>query len=681
MIQVRCPGCGYLQSLSEERFLSITDDFLDCPHCHERVPKEWAPVTGESVPEEARHKMLAFSRRILNGGEITLEIVHALESQVRRYGPIQDSAKALGLGYTCLGEKNKAEELWQRARKEAPYDAEVLHSLLDVFFSREKFTQAIDVGRTLLDTLGPRADDEDVGRLALAYIAENKIEEAEKLLEDSNLDPRNSFVKQARKRLNKTAGGGLRSLFGESNPLHRLFGGSGKEGLKSITHKAGNLIRRSGEPQSAVSKPVHESVELKAGIAVLEYWIYTPDTSTPQWDDIQRLLGDSISEKAEREHTFDLLETLVEENDLTIDYILRSEGNELFDYPEELIPQNAGEFSEEDKRSLLEARMIVRLRLSVDDPAGIDYVFFMMRFAEAVRSLTGGVVQDAVSHALWGMEEWKQRAASPREAIVDAHIRCDLLDEGGLVWIHTHGIQKFGFPELEMEGIPSDSASAGRALILTVAETLIRSRERGRGIHWPMPVSGTSVMLTMEALPKDDEEHFPIGSLKITPCIDGDGLPDQETLKRILSDLQSRPAPHAAIARRSEPSSAQGVTTGPRLSARKAALQEKLLKAHRQARESLEVFKKSFQQTRHSGGAVHAVKIGFPAQGGVHEWMWVSLDAWRGRSLVGYLENTPVLRKDLVKGSRVQISEGEIFDWVITRAGTVIDGAYTEEIL
>ena len=60
--------------------------------------------------------------------------------------------------------------------------------------------------------------------------------------------------------------------------------------------------------------------------------------------------------------------------------------------------------------------------------------------------------------------------------------------------------------------------------------------------------------------------------------------------------------------------------------------------------------------------------------------MWVSLVAWRGQFLVGCLENTPVLRKDLHKGSRVEVSEGEVFDWVISESGEVVEGAYTEQI-
>jgi len=50
----------------------------------------------------------------------------------------------------------------------------------------------------------------------------------------------------------------------------------------------------------------------------------------------------------------------------------------------------------------------------------------------------------------------------------------------------------------------------------------------------------------------------------------------------------------------------------------------------------------------------------------------------RENSLEGRLENVPVLRKDLQKGSTVRISEADIFDWVITRGGEVLKGAFTE---
>ncbi len=60
--------------------------------------------------------------------------------------------------------------------------------------------------------------------------------------------------------------------------------------------------------------------------------------------------------------------------------------------------------------------------------------------------------------------------------------------------------------------------------------------------------------------------------------------------------------------------------------------------------------------------------------------MWVSLDAWKGKSIEGSLENAPLLRKDLCKGTKIRISEAEIFDWVITQGNEILVGGFTEHI-
>ncbi len=202
MIQIRCKGCGYLQTLSEERFLAINDDFLICPHCNEKVPKQWSYTSTETVPEEAQHKMMAFSRRILNGGEITREVVYALEAQVRRYGHSPESVKALGIGYTYLGEKKKAEEFLVMAHQNDPSDLSVLHCLLEMCVEEEKFLDAVSYGETLLRSAGSQIQDEDVALLALAYNGAGRSDEAKELLQKyNNLDNRNPNCKRATQKI------------------------------------------------------------------------------------------------------------------------------------------------------------------------------------------------------------------------------------------------------------------------------------------------------------------------------------------------------------------------------------------------------------------------------------------------------------------------------------------------
>lgn len=414
--------------------------------------------------------------------------------------------------------------------------------------------------------------------------------------------------------------------------------------------------------------------------ALMEYWIYAPGSAIPRWEDIQDQLAKQHTHKGERERAFNSLESMLEKNNLTIDYVLKQDAKELFDYPEDLIPLNSRDLDDNDRRNLADAKMIVRLQLTLPDLPHTGYLTFMVMFVEAVRRLTGGLVQDAVSHTLWGTAQWQTHFQEPLENLMDSEVQFELLDESGSVWIHTHGMQKFGLPEMEMEGVPADLAPSARAMMVLVGETLIGGARKMLNFEAPLNIPNTPFFFRVEVRPRDEENHFPVGSLKILPYMSDYDPQSPAAIKHVLTMLHLKVASHCKSGRKTESPSATAPTE---ISTNTVAaeLREKLLKAHKKARTDLPIFKKSFQQANGSHRHVYAVKVGFPAQGGAYEWMWVSLVAWRGQFLVGRLENTPVLRKDLQKGSRVQVSEGEVFDWVISESGEIVEGAYTEEIV
>ncbi len=723
MVQVRCPECGYLQTLSEERFLTISEDFLNCPHCHARVPKEWGPAQGEAVPDEIRHKMLAFSRRILNSGEVVREVVYALEALVRHHGPTEESNKALGVGYAALGETKKAEEFLGEARKEIPGDAEVLHTLLGVLVASGKFEDAVEVGLALIELLGERVEDEDVARLATVLLRLERTDDAKALMDSyPSLNARNPLVKQARRELNRRRGKTLGAMFRENNPFQRWFGRGRKAQERSLTRRLESEPRprrkaassQSGEaagtPEKRVKDKETRSSEAMATFpSIMEYWIYAPDTAVPEWEDVRKNLAQHYVRKSERERTFTFLESVITSNALTIDYILREEATELFDYPDELIPHNSRELSREDLETLMKAKMIVRARLSQNTLTGRESIVFMVRFVEALRSLNNGVVQDAVSHTLWGTEQWKRGVENPRKNIMERQLQWEILDEGGRVWIHTHGMLKFGLPDLEMDGFPAEAAGTGRKLTIMAAERLVQQRGRGLSLGCPIVLPGTPFAFAAEVHPRDEEGHFPAGSLAILPHVAGHDPKGADAISEILEVLRSPESSRSAAGEQSitqaeEPPEAAPVenrdletgvvefteheafTEEPAAETllpdtETDALRARLLDAHEKALKELKAFRKSFQRGKRADDDIHAVKVGFPAQNGSYEWMWVSLDAWRGKSIVGFLENVPELRTDLEKGMRVQITEGEIFDWVISREGEVLNGAYTENVL
>lgn len=693
MIQVRCPECGFLQTISEERFLALPSNFLTCPHCHAQVPKEWQPADSENIPEEARHKMLAFSRRILNGGDVNRDMVYALESLVRHHGPLENTSKALGIGYARLGEIKKAEEFLTLARNEAPEDREVLSSFLQVRLEEQDFDEAVAVGQALIEASAGAVHDEDIARLALALVGADRRSEARALVSSyPGLDQRNPLVKEAKRQLNRTGKLTIRSILSRWTSLNRVIRGECDEEASLPSAHA----RRSQEPQAAFDgsavetsfKPAH-SDEPDAAAAnrlgrrfqtMVEYWIYAPGEIAPRWESIIDRVGARELSPREKPSWAEMLQALLEKKELSVDYLSRTQAPALFEYPEDLLSRNSRELSASDLETLHEARMIARVRLSAAPQPGVAHLNFIVQLIEAIREETGGVVQDAISHVLWGVDAWKRVVGGASTDLASAHLRFEALEDNGSVWVHTHGMAKFGMPDVEMEGVPDEFASTGMKLVNMMARSLIRALENGTlNLQAKFHLEGTPVRLKLRRQPGDDEGHFPAGSLKVFPYVADYDPTSPGTMRHVLRMLAQKPSPESQV---ENPGRGQGRTAAAtRAESRATILRQRLLEAHRRARSEFPVFKKRFQEGGIAPQDVFAVKVGFPFGNNAFEWMWVSLDAWRGGTIVGFLENAPTRRKDLHLGCRVQVGEGEVFDWAIARDGTIVKGAYTERVM
>jgi hypothetical protein len=204
----------------------------------------------------------------------------------------------------------------------------------------------------------------------VALVGIEKVDEAKALLDSyPNLDPRNALVKQARKELKRSAGLGLRSLFLDKSKIQRFLGSAGRDSLKSLTDRAKSFIAppehvaRPAEPEfdflerrKKPQAPEPAVPSVKTIQPLLEYWIYAPGSTIPRWEDIRDQLAKQYSRKGDRERAFNLLESALEKNNLTIDYVLKQDAEDLFNYPEDLIPLNSRDLEDNDRRNLAEAK-------------------------------------------------------------------------------------------------------------------------------------------------------------------------------------------------------------------------------------------------------------------------------------------------------------------------------------
>jgi uncharacterized protein YegJ (DUF2314 family)/tetratricopeptide (TPR) repeat protein len=619
-------------------------------------------------------------------------MVYALESLVGHYGPLEESSKALGIGYLRLGETTKAQRFLLEALRGTPQDPDILRAFFKIRLVEENFEEAVQVGRALINAAEAVPAEEDIAGLALALVGLGKTSEARDLLEaHPGLDRANPLVKRAIRGATRGERQSIRSLLSRFVPLNRVLGRQPKEHQSASTdrrHPGGlpgeDLAQRGQRPLDKYKLDSSRSSAMPAWAtkrfpALLEYWVYAHGPDAPKWESIRDCFARLYADSDQRRQALTELESMLEKKDLTVDHISRRSAKKLFDYPEDLLPRNSKELNEADRATLKDAQIITRVRLVPADTSSPDYLVFMVRLVEAVRQDTEGVVQDAVSHTLWGSEQWTRRIADTSfDGILESHIHFEVLDEGGGIWIHSHGMQKFGLPEIEIDGIPPGFASSGLRMMFMVAETLLAAANKGAlDFRSPLSIENTPFLFNTAISPRDDEEHFPIGSLRILPYLSDYDPHCPNAVKHVLKIFVSKFAGHKRLGKRGWPPSESRSDLEKTGNARQSS-REAMLAAHRKARSELVDFRKSFQERGGSEGHIHAVKVGFPANGGQHEWMWVALDAWRGDSIVGYLENSPTLRQDLQKGCRVMISEGEIFDWVIMDSGSIVKGAYTE---
>ncbi len=691
MVQVRCPECGYLQSLSEERFLSIPEDFLNCPHCHARVPKKWGPCNADNVPDEARHKMSAFAGRILNGGVIAKEVAHALESLIRRYGPFESCYKALGIGYTKLRDFKKAEEFLSLSLEHDGPDTEVDKYRLETLIGLERYLEAKETGFKLLKDA--EASGDDVARTALALLNLEETEQAGELLKSYPIiDTTSPAARQLKRQLAKAAGANFGAKLKQKVNLKRFFGESGKDGLKSLTERAMNLFSSNSEsiPESSGPERDEPKVETFSSTAErkadspgdinpkVEYWIYSPQSEIPKWDDVKRSFGQAISSMPARARAYKLLESLIASNDLNIEYILRSDAEELFDYPEELIRLNSRNFNEEDLELLSHSQMIVRMDLTPSSSWGVESLRLIVSFVEGLRKLTDGIVQDAISHTLWGLDSWLEFTNKPVNEVFEDHLHIEALDEDGNIWMHTHGMLKFGLPDVELEGVPESFKKQGRELLVMAASGLVERKILNKRLSGELSLFHGAISANYLWRPADDEGHFPDGVFSLDIFVSSDDSDRPESLIDALRLVESGDSvrERVPVLQEGAMNRARWGSPTPRLD----DARNRIIEAHRKARERLEDFRMSFEDYSDDEGQVHAVKVGFPATDGKREWMWVSLADWNNGALSGRLENTPVVRTDLYKGCPVEVDESDIFDWAISSDGKIISGAFTETI-
>jgi hypothetical protein len=122
-------------------------------------------------------------------------------------------------------------------------------------------------------------------------------------------------------------------------------------------------------------------------------------------------------------------------------------------------------------RRLEEIRFEVLVEMLDPGPALPAAVLFGTGLADRIASLADGVVHDPEAIRVYGPGGWRVEPPGEEPAPRD-HVTLHVVPDEppGTAWIHTHGLRKFGRPELEVYDVPDELiASAGWSFVDVVS--------------------------------------------------------------------------------------------------------------------------------------------------------------------------------------------------------------------
>jgi hypothetical protein len=164
----------------------------------------------------------------------------------------------------------------------------------------------------------------------------------------------------------------------------------------------------------------------------------------------------------------------------------------------------------DDARTLREGRLALNLRVTVADPAGAAYLGWATRVLLVLLGVTEGAAVDPAAQRCYGRVQLAGlTAATSPTAQVAVHA-----DPWGYeaFWLHTHGVQKMGRPELELVGVPRVFVPEARALLRDLIEQLAGGARLAVGQEVDLEELGRLVAL---AAPCDVDHEAPFGRRRL----------------------------------------------------------------------------------------------------------------------------------------------------------------------
>jgi uncharacterized protein YegJ (DUF2314 family) len=335
---------------------------------------------------------------------------------------------------------------------------------------------------------------------------------------------------------------------------------------------------------------------------------------------------------------------------------------------------SAARLGELEERRLLSAThvVIVTARDTVRHPR--FGLWSAIAGARAVAIALDGVILDPALPRALAVASYSEGLPTHGEIHVGKHIMVPMsIGEGGLGWMTTSGMVKFGLPDFEVTDLPPN-LDRWAMLMNGMAQRVVNQLLRA-----PQEASLDAVEL---------ESETPLTTGEVAWSGGGNATEARSMLIRLEYGPSDKARDKTPMIRLLPPHNFRGekgvwlthclseLVGGEDTSKGVPTESQAMQRANERAIAELPDIKRRFIVGLQPGQNLY-VKQGFAMADGHNEYMWIVIARWVGTTLTGKLANEPRFRKDLVSGQTVELQESDVFDWMLQLPGDRREGGYT----
>ena len=172
-----------------------------------------------------------------------------------------------------------------------------------------------------------------------------------------------------------------------------------------------------------------------------------------------------------------------------------------------------------DARILKTGQLSLEIEVNVNDASHLTYLNWTIWLIDVLLNLTDGVVIDPAAQCCRGRAEW-EKCAGPFD--ISRHVALHVTEwNGDTRWVHSHGMEKFAQPDLELVEVPPSLVREGILLVNQIAALLAKGTLLRAGQKLNLGPVGEAQLITSSS-PEDHQGAF--GRLRMVEAVQQGGI-------------------------------------------------------------------------------------------------------------------------------------------------------------